>query len=217
MLNKSGRVIYTRAKHLRGAIIVLPFFSIVLISYIYLTWRAPPLSLQDLIVFSAPLLVGVIHYCKTWIYRSPIGAPVLGMAVGGALFFPVVVCAHVGDYDVSDNGAGLAVGIVAWALSTFFIWRLFQPGTDMFWNTVLEPFRRDRRRWVVLAVVPLVWAVYAFGAFELVDTQFDGTTGRVFHGPVASRDTRSAPACLILHPGFLHAPWRQPAACPPSG
>jgi hypothetical protein len=184
---------------------VLPFFSTVLLSYIYLTSRNPPLWLRDFVVFSAPLLVGIVHYGKTWIYRFPAGAPLLGMALAGAMFFPVVVCVHVRDFDVVDNGAGLALAIVAWALATFFIWRMFQPSTDMFWNTVLARFRRDRRRWIVISVVPLVWAAYAFRAFELADTQFDHANGHVVRAP---------PACLIVRPGFLGAPWRQRAACP---
>ena len=212
MISNSGRVIYTRAKRLRGAFVVLPFFAAVIISYIYLVWKHPPLWLQDFVVFSAPFLVGVIYYCRTWIYRFRAGASLLAMALGGALFFPVVVCIHAGRYDMSDNGKGLASALLVWALSLYVIWRIFRPSLDMFWNTVLEPLQRDHRRWVVMAVVPLIWAVYAYGAFELIDTQFDWATGRIVHVTEAG----GKPACRMLHPGFLGAPWRQVAACPPA-
>jgi len=209
MISSSKRVIYTRAKRLRGAIVVLPFITTVLVSYIYLMSRHPPVWFQDVIVFSAPLLVGVIHYCKTWIYRFPAGAPLLAMALGGALFFPVVVDIHVGSYRVSDNGVGLAAGVLIWALASFSIWRIFQPSANMFWNSVLERFRHDHRRWVVMAVVPVIWGVYAYGAFELVDTQFDKAAGSLVRLPTAR-----GIACLTLHPGFLGAPWYEPAQCP---
>lgn len=215
ILSKSGHIVYKRAKHLRGAIIVLPFLATVLLSYIYLLSRTPPLWLQDSVVFSAPLLAGVVLYCKTWIYRFRFGAPLLGMALGGALFFPVVVCVHVRDFDVTDNGIGLAVGIFAWAVATFLVWRLFQTSTDVLWNMILARFRRDRWRWIIIAVVPLVWAEYAFGAFELVDSQFDRGPGRAIPVPGSSLEAGAPLACLTLHPGFLGAPWRQLAACPP--
>jgi hypothetical protein len=197
---------------LRGAIVVVPFFFTVLISYIYLEWKHPPLWLQDLVVFSAPLLLGVIHYGRAWIYRFPAGAPLLAMALGGVIFFPVVVAIHLGAYDVSDNGIGLAAAVLVWGLSTYFIWRIFKPSADMFWNTVLERFRRDDRRWIVIAVVPLVWGIYAYGAFELVDTQFD----RANSSTIRLATVRGI-ACVTSHPGYLGAPWREPASCPSTG
>ena len=170
-----------------------------------------PLWLEDVVVFSAPLLVGIIYYCRTWIYRFRAGAALLAMAFGGAIFFPIVVCIHAGRHQVSDNGLGLATALLVWALSLHVIWRILLPSLDMFWNTVLEPLRRDHRRWMVMAVVPLIWAVYAYGAFELVDTQFDGASASVVRVPTAH-----GIACVAVHPGFLHAPWRQPATCPPA-
>jgi hypothetical protein len=211
MVSNSKRAIYTRAKRLRGAIVVIPFIVTVLVSYIYLNWPHPPLWLQDLVVFSAPLLVGVIHYCRTWVYRYPVGAPLLGTALGGALFFPVVVAIHIGAYDVTDNGIGLAASVLVWAFSTYFIWRIFQPSTNMFWNTVLDRFRQDHRRWIVLAVVPLIWGIYAYGAFELADTQFDRGDGTLLRLP-----TPHGIACVTSRPGYLHAPWRQRTPCPPT-
>jgi hypothetical protein len=62
-----------------------------------------------------------------------------------------------------------------------------------------------------MALVPLIWGVYAYGAFELIDTQFDRSMGSLVRLPTAR-----GIACLTSHPGFLHAPWRQPTACPPA-
>ncbi len=232
MLRKSGGAIYARAKRLRGAIVVLPFAITVTISYIYLRLKYPPLGLQDLVVFSAPFLVCVIIYCKAWIYRFPAGAPLLGMSVAGALFFPMVVCLHIPYYDLVDNGFGLALAVCVWGVATYVVWRLTQPSQDMFWNMVLEPIRRDGRRWLVIAVIPLIWAGYGFGAFELIDTQFDRDGGQVLRVPVipttdsAGRtavfheragSSAGPAACVIVRPGFLGARWRQPSACPPTG
>jgi hypothetical protein len=214
ILSKSGRVVYRKAKQLRASIVILPFFATVLISFIYLKWDFPPLWLQDFILLSAPLLVGVVLYCKTWIYRFPLGVPLLAVALAGALFFPVVVCTHILDYNVFDNGIGLGVGIFTWALSTFLIWKTFQPSSDMFWNTLLERFRQDRRRWIVIALVPLVWGVYGFGAFELVDTQFDRAAGRVFHIPVKAKTMSSQRRSGAMYYVQL-APWRFQSGDPP--
>jgi hypothetical protein len=207
IISKSGRVIYTRAKRLRGSVVILPFVAAVLVSFVYLRLRFPPLWLQDFVVFSAPLLLGISVYCRTWIYRFPAGAPLLAMSLGGALFFPFVVCNHIRFYDVTDNGIGLTLAVCVWGLSTYCSWRLFQPSPDGFWNTVLERFRGDPRRWLVIAFVPLVWAGYAFGAFQLVDTQFDASSGQVSRIPRTS-------TCVTSRPGFLGAPWRRASACP---
>lgn len=129
------------------------------------------------------------------------------MSLGGAVFFPFVVCDHIRLYDLTDNGVGLTLAIFVWGLSTYCTWRLFQPSPGGFWNAVLERFRGDPRRWLVIAFVPLIWAGYAFGAFQLVDTQFDASSGRVWRAPGAS-------ACVTSRPGFLGAAWRSVSVCP---
>jgi hypothetical protein len=217
ILSKSGGALYTRAKRLRGSIVLIPFSVAVTISFIYLRWRYPPLGLQDLVVFSAPFLLGIVLYCKAWIYRFPAGAPLLALSLGGALFFPMVVCVHIPYYDIVDNGIGLALAVGAWGLSTYLIWRLLQPSRDMFWNAVLEPLRRNPRRWLVITLVPLIWAGYGFGAFQLVDTQFDGARGELLRLPASPNTipTARSPACVTMRPGFLGARWYQRSACPP--
>jgi hypothetical protein len=205
--SESRRVDSSKNKSLRGGIVVLPFFMAVVLSYIYFAWSSPPIWIQDLIVLSPPILVGIVYYCKTWVYRFRAGAPLLAMALGGALFFPVVVSVHLGDFNVFDNGIGLAVAGCTGAFAAHFIWRVFKPSPDMFWNMVLERFRKGRLRWATILIVPLIWAGYAYGAFELVDTQFDGKIGQVFRVPVTEKAVRprGRPG-PEYHVGL--APWR---------
>jgi hypothetical protein len=184
IINKSGEVIYTPATSLRGSVVVIPFVLAVMISLIYGRWDFPPAWFREILVFSTLFFLVIIYHCRSWIYRFQAGAPLLGLSFGGALLFPIDVCIHIKEYNIIDNEVGMGMMVTAWGLSTYCLWRLFQPGRDTFWNRILEPYQKDPRRWVIILIYPLIWAGYGFGVFELVDTQFDLSRGRVLQIPV---------------------------------
>ena len=205
ILGKSGRVIYLRAKRLRGAVIVGPFFGAALISFIYASWKFPPAWFQDLILFSTLLCLIIVYHCRTWIYRFQAGAPLLALSFGGALFFPMAASLHVWDYHIIDNRFGLSFALVTWATSTYLMWRLFQPSRDEMWNKLLERLRTSRARWGVILLAPLIWAGYGFSTFAFIDTQFDWATGQTFSPVVVAKSGH------LQGPGFHYfaklSPW----------
>ena len=109
------------------------------------------------------------------------------------------VCIHIWEYSIVDNGAGIGIALMAWGLSTYCLWRLFQPSPDAFWNQVLERFQKDPRRWAVILAYPLIWAGYGFGLFELIDTQFDPASSQVSHVSVLNKTEH-----LRILSGFQH-------------
>jgi hypothetical protein len=208
IINKSERVVYTRGKSLRGSIVAVPFICAVAISFIYGRWNFPPWWFQELVVFSTLFFLVIIYHCRSWIYRFQVGTPLLALSFGGVLLFPADVCIHIWEYNVSDNGVGMGMMLVAWGLSTYCLWRLFQPGRNTFWNKILEPFQSDSRRWLILLAYPLIWAGYGFGVFELVDTQFDLSKGRVFQIPVLKKTEHlSVRSGRQFYVGLSRRPW----------
>ena len=191
ILSKSGRVIYTRNKSLRGAIVAVPFVLAAVVSFIYGRWNLPPWWFSEIVVFSPLFFVVIIYHCRSWIYRFPAGAPLLALSLGGALLFPMDVCIHIPEYNVIDNGVGAGIMLIAWGTSTYCLWLLFQPRRESFWNRVLERFQKDPRRWAIIVVYPMVWAAYGFGVFQLIDTRFDVSKSQVIQLPVVRKTEHS--------------------------
>jgi hypothetical protein len=187
ILRKSGIVAYSRVKRLRGAIIVVPFFVAALISFIYSSWKFPPAWLHNIILFSTLLCLVIIYHCRTWIYRFQAGAPLLALSFGGALFFPMAASLHVWEYHIIDDQLGVGLALGAWALSAYLLWRLFQPSRDEVWNKITERLRTGWGRWVVILLIPVIWAGYGFSVFAFVDTQFDRTRSRTFFPDVVAK------------------------------
>ncbi|HLZ82033.1 MAG TPA: hypothetical protein VKQ54_00600 [Caulobacteraceae bacterium] len=187
ILGTSGQVIYSRATRLRAAIVVLPFFGAALISFVYASWIFPPAWFEDIILSSTLFCLIVVCYCRTWIYRFQAGAPLLALSFGGALFFPIAASLHVWEYHIIDSQIGVGLALAAWALSTFCMWRLFQPSRDEIWNTLMERLRTSWSRWVVILLFPLIWASYGFSAFAFIDTQFDWASSRTFLPTVVAK------------------------------
>lgn len=187
MSSKQRKLLYSKSKRLRGAVVILPFFLAVSLSFVYASWKFPPAWLQDIILFSTLLCLVIVYHCRTWIYRFQAGAPLLAFSFGGALFFPMAASLHVWEYHVIDNRFGLALAVVAWAISTYFMWRLFQPSRDELWNKLMERVRANPSRWLVISFVPLIWAGYGFSMFAFIDTQFDWASNRVFFPSVIAK------------------------------
>ena len=184
---KRRKLLYSKAKRLRGAVVILPFFFAVMISFVYASWKFPPAWLQDIILFSTLFCLVIVYHCRTWIYRFQAGAPLLALSFGGALFFPMAASLHVWEYHIIDNRIGLALALVAWALSTYFMWRLFQPSRDELWNKLMERVRANPSRWVAILLVPMIWAGYGFSTFAFIDTQFDWANSRIFFPTVVAK------------------------------
>jgi len=158
-----------------------------MISFVYASWKFPPAWLQDIILFSTLLCLVIVYHCRTWIYRFRSGAPLLALSFGGALFFPMAASLHVWEYHIIDNRIGLALAVLVWAMSTYRIWRLFQPSRDELWNKLMERVRTNPYRWLVIMLVPMIWAGYGFSTFAFIDTQFDWANGRIFLPTVAAK------------------------------
>lgn len=154
----------------------------------------------------SPLLcLVIVSSCRTWMYRFPAGAPLLALSFGGALFFPMAACLHIWEYHIVDNGVGLGVALSAWALSAYFLWRLFQPSQDPLWNAFIGGIRHNPNHWLVILVLPLIWAGYGYSVFAFMDTQFDWTGEKLFFPTVMSKTERLRGSGL--HYYVTLAPW----------